>query len=75
MDQNTVNLLLQLVSIASKLAPKIISEVEAIKARTGKTADEIFADADVKLDQNEVKGLAILAGLLTAPVTPDILKL
>ena len=64
MNQETINLLLQLVVIASKLAPTVISEINGIKEQSGKTADEIFADAGVKFDLVEAKALKMLADLM-----------
>ncbi|MBI3654103.1 MAG: hypothetical protein HY231_23985 [Acidobacteria bacterium] len=69
MDQNTVNLLLQLIALASQLAPVIINQVEAIKSQEGKSAEEIFAEAGVVIDQNNAKAFAILAEIMPKPET------
>lgn len=65
MDPNTIKLLLQLVALASQLAPVVISQIEGIKQQTGKTADEIFAEAGAMLQANDAKALQILAELMT----------
>lgn len=65
MNPATVQLLLQLIALASQLAPVVISEIEGIKAQGGKTADEIFADAGVTIAANDAKALQILADLMT----------
>ena len=65
MENATVQLLLKLITIASQLAPFVIAQIEAIKQQTGKTADEIFADAGATIDANDAKALAILAKLMT----------
>lgn len=68
MNPETTRLLLQLVVIASQLAPTVIAEIEGIRQQTGKTAEEIFSDAGVKLEANDAKALSILTGLM-APET------
>lgn len=65
MDQNTVNLLLALISLASQLAPVVLTQIEGIKAQGGKDADTIFAEAGVTIDANNAKALQILADLMT----------
>lgn len=67
MNEQTVKLLLQLISLASALAPEILRQVEGIRAQSGLSADEIFANAGVTIDQNEAKALQILAGLMPEP--------
>ena len=64
MDQNTINLLLALISLASQLAPVVLTQIEGIKQQSGKSADEIFADAGITIDQNDVRALSILASLM-----------
>lgn len=71
MDKNTVNLLLQLIALASKLAPVVMTQVQEIQAREGKTTEQIFEDAGIAIDANEAKGLAILASLIPTEPAPQ----
>lgn len=63
MNPATFALLLQFISLASKLVPEVLSEINGIKAQTGKTEDEIFAEAGLTWDANIAKALGILAKL------------
>lgn len=71
MDPKTLQLLLQLVGLASQFAPVIIEQIEGIKAQSGKSVDEILSDMGVRLDANEVKGLALLAEIVQPQAAPD----
>lgn len=70
MNPTTIALLLQLIALAGQLAPEVLKQIEGIKQQTGKDADTIFKDAGVTIEANEVKALAILAGLMPQPETP-----
>jgi hypothetical protein len=67
MDPNTLKLLLQLVGIAAQFAPLVTEQIQGIRAQGGKTTDEILNDMGVRLDANEVKGLALLAEIMQSP--------
>jgi hypothetical protein len=64
MDPATLALLLQLITLAGKLAPVVIQQIEAIKQAQGKSADEIFAEAGIVFKENDATALRILAGLI-----------
>lgn len=64
MDPKTLQLLLQMVALASQVAPVVIEQIQGIKNQSGKTTDEILSDMGVRLDANEVKGLALLAEIV-----------
>ncbi len=57
-------ILLQLISLASQVAPEVVKMLADIKAQQGKDADTIFAEAGVTIEANNLKGLAILANLM-----------
>lgn len=67
MNPEIVQLLLQVVILVSKLAPTVLAEIEGIKKQEGKSADEIFAEAGIKFDANDVKAVQILAELMEQP--------
>ncbi len=67
MNPQTVQLLMQLITLAAQLAPEIIKQIEGIKQQSGKSADEIFSDAGITLQANDAKALAILADLMSQP--------
>jgi len=70
-NPTTIALLLQLIALAGQLAPEVLRQIEGIKQQTSKTAEEIFKDAGVTIDANDVKALAILAQLMAPAETPD----
>jgi hypothetical protein len=75
MDPKTLELLLNLVSLASQFAPIIYEQIQGIKDQSGKTVAQILDDMGVRLDANEVKGLALLAGIMQhEPVKPEDIK-
>ena len=64
MSPDVIKLLLQLVQIASQLAPIVVQEVQAISAQTGKSAQQILDEAGVTIDDNEQEALAQLTALI-----------
>lgn len=73
MDPKTLELMLQLVALASKFAPVVIEQIQGIKAQSGKTVEEILTDMGVTLDANDVQGLALLAEIVKPePVKPEV---
>lgn len=64
MNPATVQLLIQLLNIAIQLAPEVTKQIQGIRDQTGKSAEEIFADAGVTIDANTAKAMSILTELM-----------
>ncbi len=66
-----IGILLELLNIAQKAAPIVVGQINAIKAQTGKSDDEILVDLGVTADRAEAKALALLARILADQAPKD----
>ncbi len=60
----SITILMEIIALATKAAPIVISQITAIKAQSGKSDDEILIDLGVTADRAEAKGLVLLARIL-----------